>query len=89
MQRVLDLDLDFFLEGVVHFPPDSERRDPSECPPLPVGEVLSFLRERCRLDRPIPGFVVEHHHELFSLWRAAIEAGQLVPPSRKAATKGS
>lgn len=27
-----------------------------------------------------PGFIVEHHHELFSLWRAAIDAGHLVPP---------
>lgn len=79
--RVLDLDLDFFLCGKAHFKDSAEGRlDPDEYPPWPLDLVMTFLTRRCRLDRPRPGFVVEHHNELFYMWGEAIQAGQIAAP---------
>jgi hypothetical protein len=81
MQRILDLDLDFFLDGVATWRGrEDDRLDATDFPPWSVEQALSFLRDRCGLDRRLPGFAVEHHGELFSLWRDAIDAGRLIPP---------
>jgi hypothetical protein len=81
MQRILDLDLDFFVKGVEYWRgPGDGRLDASEYPPWPVEDAISFLVERCGLDGQLPGFVVENHGELFPLWRQALERGELVPP---------
>lgn len=81
MQRVLDLDLDFFLDGAATWrSQEDDRLDAADFPPWPLGQVFSFLRERCGLDRRLPGFVVENHGEMFPLWRGAIDAGRLVSP---------
>jgi hypothetical protein len=81
MQRILDLDLDFFLDGVASWRGrEHDRLDAADFPPWPVEQAIAFLRERCGLDGRLPGFVVEHHGELFSLWRDAIDAGRLIPP---------
>jgi hypothetical protein len=81
MQRVLDLDLDFFLDGAeIMRGHGDDRLDAAHYPPWPLAQALSFLRERCGLERRLPGFVVEHHGEVFSRWRDAIDAGRLIPP---------
>jgi hypothetical protein len=82
MQRVLDLDLDFFVEGFpAHWRPfDADRLDVLEHPPWPTDLAIEFLMEKCRLDGKLPGFAVEHHGELFMLWRDAIERGVMTPP---------
>lgn len=81
MQHVLDVDLDFFVEDPVHYPPGEGRRpEPAEHPVSDVGAALGFLREQCGLRRGRPGAAVDHHDEVFHHWRAAIAAGVLVPP---------
>jgi hypothetical protein len=81
MQRILDLDLDFFLDGAATWRGrEHDRLEAVDYPPWPLAQVFSFLRERCGLDRRLPGFVVENHGELFPLWREAIDAGLLTPP---------
>lgn len=78
--RVLDLDLDFFLYRTGHYRDSADdRADGDEYPPWPVDDAITFLTERCQLDRRRPGFVVEHHNELFYRWGEAIEAGQMTP----------
>src|SRR4051812_25445661 len=81
MQRVLDLDLDAFLYGSEHWRArDDARLDAEAHPPWDLPKVLSFLESNCRLSRPLPGFAVEHHGDLFFRWRDAIADGLLVPP---------
>lgn len=80
MQRVLDIDLDFFVTPVVHWPSDTDRPDASEYSVWPTAEALRFLREQCGLDRKLPGFVTENHGELFPLWRGVVESRALTPP---------
>lgn len=79
MQRILDIDLDFFVTPVVHWP-QWDGRASAEHRCWPVEEALAFLTERCLLTGPLPGFVTERHDELFWLWREAISDGVLVPP---------
>jgi hypothetical protein len=79
--RILDLDLDFFLHGVETWKdPDGERLNAEEYPPWQMDDALSFLRESCLLDCSRPGFVFEHHSDLFYRWGEAIQAGVLTPP---------
>jgi hypothetical protein len=81
MQRVLDLDLDFFVHGVAHFRrSDSPRLDGEEFPPWEMREAIGFLEDNCLLTKPLPGFAVENHREHFAKWRTAIDAGVLKPP---------
>jgi hypothetical protein len=76
--RVLDIDLDFFLYRIDHHRDGADdRADSDENPPWPVDDAIGFLTERCQLDGRRPGFVVEHHNELFYRWGEAIEAGQM------------
>lgn len=78
--RILDLDLDFFVRRTAHFKAsDSERLGAEEYPPWRHEEAIEFLEERCKLSAKLPGFVVEHHGELFGRWRDAIESGKLQP----------
>jgi hypothetical protein len=79
--RVLDIDLDFFLDAVATWiPKDGPRLDPSDYHPWSEDNVLSFLSDRCLLSGRTPGFVVEHHDEVFPLWREALNQGILSTP---------
>jgi hypothetical protein len=79
--RVLDLDLDFFMDDAVHFIPiDAPRPDPSEYTSWSVDDSLAYLRDRCRLSPGTPGVVVERHHEVFPIWRSLLNQGQLTRP---------
>jgi hypothetical protein len=81
VQRVLDLDLDFFVRDVAHSRPrEAGRLDPDDYPPWSIEESLAFLTERCGLAGPLPGIAVEHHRDVFFRWRDAIDAGTLTPP---------
>jgi len=81
MTRILDLDLDFFVEGSANWrSAGSGRLDAAEYPPWPRDDALAFLRERCKLGDPSPGFVVENHGELFDRWATAIDADKLTLP---------
>ena len=81
MTRVLDVDLDFFLNDVAFsHGRDDDRLDPSEFWPWPLEQAIEFLEQRCLLRQKVPGIVVEHHDEVFYRWRGAIAAGALEAP---------
>jgi hypothetical protein len=81
VQRILDIDLDFFVDGAAHWLAyEGNRLDVDEYPPWPLEDALAFLRNHCGLSQRLPGFVVERHGELFGRWRDAIDAGALTPP---------
>lgn len=77
--RILDLDVDFFVKGAAHWvDPDSEDRlDPERYPAWELGAALAFLTRQCLLSGKQPGFVVEHHSDLFYCWGEAIRRGVL------------
>lgn len=78
--RVLDIDLDFFLDSAANFRPfDADRLDPDDYAPWGTDRALTFLRERCQLGGKLPGFVVENHGDLFAIWREAIDSGLIGP----------
>ncbi|WP_238072201.1 UPF0489 family protein [Rhodococcus zopfii] len=80
MQRILDIDLDFFVTPVVHWPPDDERPSSEDYSVWPIAEAIEFLREKFGLAGRLPGFLTENHGELFPRWREAISVGLLKPP---------
>ena len=81
MQRVLDLDLDFFVDGIeTNRARGDGRLDPDEYPAWSLADTLDFLRARCGLTGRLPGYVVQYHGELFTRWRDAIDAGLLQAP---------
>lgn len=81
MTRVLDLDLDAFLEGVAHHrEPGAGRLSEDGCQPMPVDEVLAYLRDEVGLTGPLPGRVFEYHGDIFGHWRDAIAEGALPTP---------
>lgn len=81
MIRILDIDLDFFMNGVVYNRAASEGRvDPREASPWSVDEALAFLAAQCGLSHRLPGAVVESHVELFPMWRDLLHRGRLIAP---------
>ena len=88
--RVLDIDLDFFLDEITEAADPGERRPsgPDGRPhsegdiPWREKEVIEFLENRCGLsdEEPIKGHVVKHHHEAFYYWRELIQKGELTTP---------
>jgi hypothetical protein len=79
--RVLDLDLDFFIHGVAHYRESSDDRlEPEYATPWDLDAAITFVEQQCAVDRKLPGMVVEHHGELFPLWRRALETSHLVAP---------
>jgi hypothetical protein len=81
LQRILDIDLDFFVdEPTRRRSLDDGRPNPGEHPTMELDDALSYVHDHLGLRGPVPGFVVEHHVELFSHWRRAIASGALVAP---------
>lgn len=81
--RVLDLDLDFFLDHIAHFKvEDGSRLDDAEYIPWTEVEVRDFLENRCKLStgKQVRGRFVTHHDEAFLFWRDLILAGKLTKP---------
>jgi len=79
--RVLDIDLDFFLDEVAHWiNADAGRLDAADYPPWTTEKTLRFLETQCKLTRKVPGVAVERHGDVFARWRDAIDRGVLEPP---------
>lgn len=82
--RVLDLDLDFFMDNPVDDCYATHGRRPCchSHPPWKSEEVKRFLEEGCglTLESPIPGKVVEKHDEVFLHWREMILRNDLLTP---------
>jgi hypothetical protein len=80
VHRVLDIDLDFFVEPVIHWPLDDRRPSADEHSVWPTPDAIEFLEDRCGLVGRRPGFLTEQHDDLFPAWRDAIASGLLKPP---------
>src|SRR4051794_27836491 len=96
MQRVLDIDLDFFVQPVVYCTSaDAPRPNPAThtvgldddtvqalgvLDRTPHDAAIGYLRERVALKHPLPGAAFEHHHEAFAAWEMMITDGVLHAP---------
>ena len=82
MQRVLDLDLDFFLAECCPLAEPGQRPVPEGHEPWAPEAVRLFLEQRCLLSRtrPIPGRVFPTHDGALCYWQELMDAGKLRPP---------
>jgi hypothetical protein len=80
--RVLDLDLDFFLDRVSwRTEPDTARLNSAHYTPWSVDDFRIFVEAHgLTTDSPTPGRVLTHHDEAFYLWRDLIQSGVLTAP---------
>ncbi|MDU5107637.1 UPF0489 family protein [Clostridium sp.] len=81
--RVLDIDLDFFQEGVAHFVSDyGDRLETGDTSAWEKERVVRYLEENLGLSKvnKIKGRIVEHHDEAFYFWRELISKNLLVAP---------
>ncbi len=67
--RILDVDLDFFVDAVAHFRDlnDLSRLSDEEYSAWPVEDAAAFLSDQCGLSGPLPGWAIERHGEAFKL----------------------
>ncbi|GAB2690838.1 hypothetical protein GCM10027037_12550 [Mucilaginibacter koreensis] len=71
-RRILDIDLDFFLDNVHYGTVTSEKRlSDSEFKPWSVEKVIAFQEQQCGLKKsqPIKGKIFKHHVEVFYFLR--------------------
>lgn len=82
MQRVLDIDLDYFLAECCPLAERGERPRLQGHEPWGEEEVRAFLEQRCLLSkaRPIPGRVFETHDGALRYWTELMEKGELLAP---------
>ncbi|MFX0106047.1 MAG: UPF0489 family protein [Candidatus Hodarchaeota archaeon] len=74
MDRILDIDLDFFLNRITDSRLGSKRLNKRKYYPWSKVSLESFLENRCLLskNKPVKGRVVKSHHEAFFFWRDLI-----------------
>lgn len=74
MDRILDIDLDFFLNKVSVSREDDKRLKKKKYYPWSKSAFMSFLENRCLLSKedPLNGRIVKEHHEAFFFWREQI-----------------
>ncbi len=82
MQRVLDIDLDFFLAECCPLAEVGHRPARQGHEPWEPDAVRAFLEGSCLLTRehPIPGRVFETHDGALCYWKELMAAGRLQPP---------
>jgi hypothetical protein len=82
IDRILDIDLDFFLKERPSRKQEEGRLADQEYHPWPPRNVKEYLICRCGLRREdrTPGKLVRYHHEVFDCWRKLIVANRLSPP---------
>jgi hypothetical protein len=81
--RVLDIDLDAFLNGTAVMGANAgQRLNGDDYVPWTPAEVRAFLEGRCGLSTSERrrGASFEHHHEAFFYWQRLIDAGTLTAP---------
>ncbi|MFW9782022.1 MAG: UPF0489 family protein [Candidatus Heimdallarchaeota archaeon] len=71
MDRILDIDLDFFLNKVSEAREDEKRLKKKHYYPWNKITLESFLENRCHLSKKnrIPGRIVNKHQKAFFFWR--------------------
>jgi len=82
MDRILDIDLDFFLNRVSDSREDNKRLDKNKYHPWRKDRLRSFLENRCNLSRanPIRGKIVKDHHQAFFFWKELIQTKNIDIP---------
>ena len=82
MQRVLDIDLDFFLADCCPLAEAGQRPGLLGHEPWPQETVRRFLEKRCLLSRhaPIPGRVFVTHDGALGYWKVLMDRGMLQAP---------
>lgn len=82
MQRVLDIDLDFFLSDCCYPAPLGCRPDDTEAAPWTAEAAVRFLEEQCglRADQPLPGRIFETHDGALTFWQERMEDKSLSVP---------
>lgn len=80
--RILDLDLDYFLDRIAYGGAESGRLSSEEYAAWSPESVAAFLEDQCGLSTlcKIPGRVVSHHDGAFWFWKQLIGAGSLSCP---------
>lgn len=80
--RVLDIDLDFFLEDCCPLAAYGERPDSEGHMPWPRQDVVAFLEKQCGLSaaHPTPGAIFETHDQALIFWEKQITANRLISP---------
>lgn len=79
--KILDLDLDFFIDDIrIEYLRCEGRFNTSS--PWTEMQVISFLEDQCGLskDNRVPGRIVSQHHEAFFFWRELIQNNSLQSP---------
>ena len=82
MQRVLDIDLDYFLAECCPLAAVGERPILAGHEPWAPDSVRVFLERQCLLsrDQPLPGRVFETHDQALRYWAVLMDRGELQPP---------
>jgi hypothetical protein len=80
--QMLDLDLDFFLNGIAYSGINTGRQPSNDFTPWSERRVRRFLEGRLGLssDNPIDGRVVTNHDQAFDFWGQLIQSGKLSTP---------
>lgn len=78
--RVLDIDLDFFIEDCCPLAAIGERPSLSGHKPWNDYEVIEFLENNCELRKPIPGRIFDTHDKALQFWLELHECGKLDAP---------
>ena len=76
--RVLDLDLDFFLQDCCPLAPIGERPTLAGHAPWPVETVRAFLEMQCGLSpaHPTPGAIFPTHDCALEFWQRRMAEGR-------------
>ncbi len=80
--RVLDIDLDFFLNDCCPLAEKGQRPSLAGCEPWDAEAVCRFLEDQCGIskDAPLPGRIFETHDQALLFWEEMIAAGRLSSP---------
>ena len=82
MQRVLDIDLDFFLADCCPLAEEGERPPLQGHEPWPAEEVRRFLENNCGLsrERSLPGRIFQTHDGALRYWKELMDQDLLRAP---------
>lgn len=80
--RILDIDIDLFVNEPAYWCEAGKRLSSDEYRTWSETEIRSFLEGACglRSTNRIPGRIVDHHHEVFHIWRDLVESGEVETP---------
>ncbi|AVB76949.1 hypothetical protein MMJJ_15780 [Methanococcus maripaludis] len=80
--RILDIDLDFFLNKIAFWKKGNKRLDEKEYVVWKKDKFIDFLENNSNLSKnnKIKGRIVKKHHEAFYFWRELIEKNELETP---------